>query len=406
MIKKVKRRFISIAMLAFLAVLLVTLVAVNWVNGYNVYNSIDQQLVFLADSDFGPPRGMLAAMPETIQEWVDMEAGDITSEDSYFIFSGGMMANVLDDELQTLSEATGMDAAAKLDELLAEGKDYGNFGSYRYYVASREVPYKVVFLRCTQEFSAMRSLLKTSILVGFVCLVAVFSLVTLLAGLVVRPFAQNIQRQKRFISDVTHELKTPLGVIMADLDMQVMDHGTSEWLENARSQTDHMTRLIDRLVTRSLLDESMHRAEAVRINLSLLAGDMLAEFEPTAKSKKLLLRAELAPGAEVYGSEESLREVITILLDNAVKYTPEGGNVFLQIRRGRHVALELSNTCPELEETDPERFFDRFYRDAAARGSQPGHGLGLSIARDLVEQSGGHIRVRLEGENIVFAVEF
>ena len=405
MIQKLKRRFIAIAMVAFLAVLLVTLVAVNCVNRYNVYQSIDQQLVYLAQSNFGPPRGMLAAMPETIQEWVDMEAGDITSEDSYFIFSGGMMASMLDNELSTLSLATGMDAGAKLEELLKGGKDYGTFGNYRYYVASRQAPYKVVFLRCTQEFSAMRSLLNTSMLVGFVCALAVFGLVTLLSGIVVRPFAENVQRQKRFISDVTHELKTPLGVIMADIDMQVMDHGSSEWLENARTQTDHMAVLIDRLVTRSLLDEAMQKAEAVLINFSLLAGDVLVVFEPAAIARNLTLRADIAPGVEIYGNEESLREVLSILLDNAVKYTPEGGVIRLSLTGGRRPVLEVANTCRGLTAEDMDRLFDRFYRGADARAAQEGHGLGLSIARDLMESQSGSVRARLENGDIVFVVE-
>ena len=405
MIQKLKRRFIAIAMLAFLAVLLVTLVAVNCVNCYNVYHSIDQQLVYLAQSNFGPPRGMLAAMPETIQEWVDMEAGDITSEDSYFIFSGGMVVSMLDHELTILSRATDMDAGAKLEELLAGGKDYGTFGNYRYYVASRETPYKVVFLRCTQEFSAMRSLLNTSILVGVVCALAVFGLVTLLSGIVVRPFAENVERQKRFISDVTHELKTPLGVIMADIDMQVMDHGSSEWLENARTQTDHMAVLIDRLVTRSLLDEAMQKAEAVLINFSLLAGDMLAAFEPAAMARNLILRADIAPGVEIYGNEESLREVLSILLDNAVKYTPEGGVIRLSLTGGRKPVLEVANICRGLTAEDVDRLFDRFYRGADARAAQEGHGLGLSIARALMESQGGSIRARMENGDIVFVVE-
>lgn len=405
MIKTLKRRFIAIAMLAFTAVLLVTLVAVNCVNRYNVYNSIDEQLVYLAGSNFGPPRGMLAAMPETIQEWVDMEAGDITSEDSYFIFSGGMMESMLDNELNTLSQATGMDGEAKLEELLAGGKDYGNFGGYRYYVAQREAPYKVVFLRCTQEFDAMRSLLQTTVIVGLVCALAVFLLVTLLSGMVVRPFAENVERQKRFISDASHELKTPLGVIMADLDMQVMDHGQTEWIENAQTQTDHLVRLIDRLVTLSLLDETLHRAEAVLISFSLLTGDTLAEFESAAKTRGLSFRADIAPGVEVYGNEDSLRELLHILLDNAVKYTPEGGGIHLRLTGGRKTVLEVSNTCPPMDTEELERLFDRFYRDDYTRGERNGHGLGLSIARDIIAQAGGTIRAHSEGGNIVFTVE-
>lgn len=405
MIQKLKRRFIAIAMLAFLAVLLVTLVGVNVINRHNVYDGIDRQLEYLAASNFGPPRGMLAAMPETIQEWVDMEAGDITSEDSYFIFSGGMTASIFDNELNTLSNAAGMDAGAKLQELLQGGKDFGDFGQYRYYVARRDAPYRVVFLRCSQEFEAIRSLLNTSVTVGFFCTLAVLGLVTLLSGMVVRPFAENIERQKRFISDVSHELKTPLGVIMADLDMQVMDHGQTEWLENAQTQTDHMACLIDRLVTMSLLDESMQRAEAVLINLSILTEDAAEEFLPAALARNLRMETSVTPGLELYGNDSSLRELLNILLDNAVKYTPEGGFIKVALHRGRKTVLTVSNTSPGLKAEELERVFDRFYRASGSRASQPGHGLGLSIARDIAAQAGGSVRAHMEEENIVFTVE-
>lgn len=406
MIKSLKRRFIAIAMLAFFAVLIVTLVAVNCVNRHNVYQSIDRRLEYLAESDLGPPRGMLAELPMSIQEWMDMEGSELMSVESYFIFSGGMMAQMRDHELRTLSEAAGMDAEAKLEEILAGGKDFGNFGPYRYYAAERGTLYHVVFLRCGNEFSAMRSLLKTSIVVGLVCALAVFALVTLMSGLVVRPFAENVERQKRFISDVSHELKTPLGVIMADVDMQVMDHGSTEWLENARTQTDHMAMLIDRLVSRSLLDETMQRAEAVLINLSLLTEDALRELEPMARARSLTVTADIAPGAEVCGNEAALREVISILLDNAVKYTPEGGRIQLRLSGGRKTVLEIGNDCRGLQNMDLERLFDRFYRADATRASQEGHGLGLSIARDILSQSGGTIRARMEGgETILFTVE-
>ena len=406
MIKSLKRRFIAIAMLAFCAVLIVALVAVNCVNRYNVYRSIEQRLVYLAESDLGPPRGMLAELPMSIQEWMDMEGSELMSVESYFIFSGGMLNQMLDHELTTLSEAVGEDAGAKLQEILTEGRDFGNFGVYRYYVAERGAMYHVVFLRCGNEFSAMRSLLKTSIVVGLVCTLAVFALVALLSGLATRPFAENMERQRRFISDVSHELKTPLGVIMADLDMQVMDHGVTEWLENAQTQTDHMAALVDRLVSRSLLDETMQRAEAVLINLSLLTADTLRELEPMARIGQRTVTADIAPGVELYGNEEALREILSILLDNALKYTPPGGEIALRLSHGRRTVLEIGNDCENLQGVELERLFDRFYRADATRASQEGHGLGLAIARELLAGAGGSIRARLEGgSRIVFTVE-
>ncbi len=249
MIKKLQIRFIRIAMEAFLAVLLVLLVGLNAVNRYKTYSSIDTRLTYLAESTLGPPHGMMAITPWELRRWLNLNNNGIMSESSYFIVSGYMAPDVRRQQLGILSMVIDQDAAELLEDILAGSEDFGNVKQYRYHIASRGNNYRVVFLYCDNEFSAMRSLLQTSLLVGFGCFLLVLTLVTLLSKRVIRPFAENIENQKRFISNASHELKTPIGVIMSDLDMQILEGGPSEWLENAQLHADHLTLRVDQLTT-------------------------------------------------------------------------------------------------------------------------------------------------------------
>lgn len=408
MIKNLRSRFIRIVMESFLVVLLLILIGVNLINTRNVYAGIDSRLDYLAESAMGPPVGMVMSTPEEIRSWVDLNSAGIMNESSYFIFSGAMTGPILDHQLEVLSAATELDAAALIGSILADPKTRGDVGQYRYFVAERSVPYKLVFLRCETEFTAIRSLWQTSVLVGLISFLLVLLMVTLLSGRVIRPFAQNIESQRRFISNASHELKTPLGVIISDLDMQIMEDGkSSEWLENAQLQADHLSLLIDQLTTYSLLNEKKQDAAALPVDISALGEGILSDFRPLALSKGQTLEADIEPGVSVPGNEDALRTLMSVLMDNAVKYAPEGGCIRLSIRREKKAVIQLTNTCGDLSDIDLTQIFERFYRAPGHRASQEGHGLGLSIAQEIASLYGGSIRAEgsADGRSVTFTAE-
>lgn len=405
MIARLRKRFVLIVMEAFAVVLILILLGVNLVNRYNVYSDIDSRLTYLAESAMGPPLGMVASTPGVIRSWVDLNAEGIMNETSYFIFSGYMTENILQHQLEVLTEASGQDADALLHAILTDGPARGNAGPYRYFAAGREAPYKVVFLRCENEFSSMRSLLQTSILVGLVSLLLVLSLAALLSGRAIRPFAENIENQRRFISNASHELKTPLGVIMSDLDIQIMETGRTEWLANAQLQADHLSLLIEQLTAYSLLGEQK-RPDHIPVDLSALGEAILSDFRPLALSRDQTLSADIEPGVSVPGSADTFRTLLSVLLDNAVKYTPEGGHIRLAVHREKKAVIRLTNTCDPRDDVNLDHIFERFYRSPKNRASQEGHGLGLSIAHDIAAMYGGSIRAdRTEAGDIEFTVE-
>ena len=406
MIRNLRSRFIRIVMEAFLAVLVLILLGVNLVNRHNTYAGIDSRLTYLSESAMGPPVGMVASTPAVVRNWVDMNSAGIMNETSYFIFSGAMTGSILDHQLEMLSAVTERDAAALLQEILAGSPDRGNVGQYRYYVADRGTPYKIVFLRCESEFTAMRSLLQTSILVGLVSFLLVLLLVTLLSGPVIRPFGENIENQKRFISNASHELKTPLGVIISDLDMQVLESGETEWLQNAQIQADHLALLIEQLTTYSLLTEKKQNDAAVPVDLSALGESVLSDFRPLALSRGQTLSADITPDVCLQGNGDALRTLLSVLLDNAVKYAPDGGTICLRVRREKKAVIEVTNTCEGAEAMDLPRLFERFYRAPEHRADPDGHGMGLSIAQEIASMYGGTIRAETpDKDSVAFIVE-
>ncbi len=407
MTQKLRRRFILIATQAFAAVLLLTLLAVNLVHLSNVYRSLDNRLDYLAGSRLGPTRGMLAMLPEEIQNWVDVEADGIMQEDYYFIFSGYMREDQRLRELESLSASAGEDAGAFLDALVSGDRERGNFGSYRYYmVQGGSLNYKVVFLSAEKEFFSIRSLLKSSVLVGLACFALVFLLVALMSGPAVKPFVENIERQKRFITDASHQIKTPLGIIAADVDILAMEQGDSEWTQSARGQIDLLADLADGLVILSQLEESVTPPEIAPFRPQDRLVALLDSFTPQILEKNIRLEKELRFPGELLDDGTSFEHLAQILLENAVKYTPPGGYIQVLLRRERKgCLLQVINDCETPEEIDTERIFQRFYRTDSARAQSPGHGIGLSIARNIAENRGWKLSARCSDRQITFRAE-
>ena len=406
MIRKLRIRFTTIVMEAFLAVLVLILLGVNLINTHNVYAGIDSRLDYLAESEMGPPVGMIWSTPPVVRSWVDQNLTGMMNESSYFIFNGFMTGPILEHQLEVLTEATGRDGAALIALILNGSKDRGDVGNYRYFVADRGTPYRLVFLRCESEFASIRSLWNTSLLVGLVSLALVLLLVSLLSGTATRPFADNIERQRRFISNASHELKTPLGVIMSDLDMQILEGGETEWLQNAQLQADHLAILIEQLTAYSLLGESKRHVAAIPVDISALGEDILAAFRPLSLSRNQTMTSDIEPNVSVTGNDDALRTLLSVLMDNAVKYTPEGGSIRLAVRQEKKAVIELTNTCDDVADIDLDHLFERFYRAPGQRAAQEGHGLGLSIAQEIAALYGGTIRARCsDSDSITFTVE-
>ena len=288
-------------------------------------------------------------------------------------------------------------------QVLDRNKDEGQIGELAFVVRTRPGYTLVAFLDNTFANSSMDMLIRNFLIVGTCALVVLFFISLFISKLIIRPLAENDKRQKQFISDASHELKTPISVIGANADMLSREIGDNEWLSNIQYENERMGTLV-----RQLLDLS--RAENAQVPMELLdlsrvvAGDALA-FESLAYDNGRTISSNIEENIHVMGNRTQLEQLVSVLLDNAIRYST-GIGIEVALRKQAHSAiLSVSNEGEEISPEKMEHLFDRFYRVDEVRNSEDNHyGLGLSIARAVAERHKGKIEVSCTGGKVVFTV--
>ena len=234
----------------------------------------------------------------------------------------------------------------------------------------------------------------------------VFGLVLLFSRRAILPYLKNMEAQKQFITNASHELKTPLTAISTSADVLAMEHAEDEWVRNIQTQAGRLSRLITDLVTLSRLDEEDPFPVRTAFSLSDALWEIREPFVSLALARGKAYTQDIADGLTVVGDRAAIQQMVSILLDNALKYSPAGGSIRLTARRcGKRAELTVANTVDPALHADPDRLFDRFYRaDEAHSGAVSGTGIGLSIARATVEAHGGKISARQTDRSITFQV--
>ncbi len=259
---------------------------------------------------------------------------------------------------------------------------------------------KYAFADMSAERSSLTGFLLTSLLVGAGGLGAFFVASLFLAGWALRPVQKAWERQRRFVADASHELKTPLTVILTNIGI-LLAHPQdtiaqqSKWVENTKAEADRMKRLVDDLLFLAKADAPRLPQAHQEINLSDTVWSALLPFESIAYEEGLTLTSEITPGLKTSGSEGELRQLVAILLDNACKYAGEMGRVTLQLEQsGDHARLSVNNTGKPIDPAHLPHLFERFYRaDESRCRKQDGYGLGLSIAKQIAENHRARIAV-------------
>ena len=217
-----------------------------------------------------------------------------------------------------------------------------------------------------------------------------------------KPVAESYEKQKQFITDANHELKTPLTLILTNVDIAEAELGTNEWLDDIRSEGHRMTELVNQLVALSRMDEENVSAEVSEMDLGEIVSDTISEFQPLAAEQGQRIIVDVDPNLQYRGEEALLRRLISILMDNAVKYCDEGGEIRVCLKRRKFVVLTVENAYRNVDAIELGRLFDRFYRADKAR-TAGGYGIGLSIARMIVQKHRGEITAyRKDGTHIGF----
>ena len=389
MMHNLRLKFIRIAMAALAATVLLIAAAINVMNWLNVRSEIRETASFLAESD-----GMVS--PERANEWAgkNRHRKNVLTQSVYFIARAGRNGSLQIERQGRMEAVSQDDAAVLLEQAAASGRESGFTEEYFYQrFSSRGNTVSWLFLNCESYLTASRNLLLFS---GIICLFGIlFSLlvVSLLSRKAIQPFVRNEQKQKRFVTDASHELKAPLAVISANMDVLALKDPDNPWINGTRNQVSSMRNLVEDMVYLSRADETDRPAEKKPLDLKQLLLETAEPYQAMAEFRNQSFHCEAEDSLRVQGDDAALRRVVAILCDNAVKYTPENGAIFLRAyAAGRNVVIETENPPVQpLTEEDCARLFDRFYRadEARSRDHQSGYGIGLSIAQAVIDRHGG-----------------
>ena len=404
MIRRLRRKFVFLCMGVVFAVMLAVVALMNGLFIARANAMLDGTLAFLTENggDF-PDRGDRGALRPhrgpRLPDWGGMsldspEAPFVTRHFSVQFDEGGAPASINTDSIAAVTAGEAVDYARRALEKSASGY----LGVYRYRVSATDAGALAVFLDASAQLGSMRQFLAISASVALAVCLAVLLLALLFAGRAVRPIAQSVERQRQFITDAGHELKTPLTIISANCEVLEMELEQNEWLAGIEKQVARLRKLVADLVTLSRLDEGRPAGAHARFSLSDAVCDTALAFSAAAERAGKRLSLSVEPDVSISGDEAALRQLVSILMDNAVKYARPNGEIAVSLRGGRRPALIVENDCENIGALPLDRLFDRFYRFDPARTGDGSHGLGLSIARSIAESQRAALRAEKSGD--------
>lgn len=400
MIEQLRHSFIKSAMMSVTLVLVLLIGSVNLVNACSVNRDLNNMLTMLTENrgsmpDYFP-RDKDNEKPKDPKERPPANFNEETPFSTrFFVLRYTNDGRLLNTDLDHIASVTETDTDAYLQFALAHGPGTGYRDIYKYrIVQSEDGSWLAVFLDCRDELHSIRDYGLASILALAASIGLVYILILALSRKAMAPVAQSVEKQKQFITDASHELKTPLTVITTSLKVLEMDVGPQKWIDKAQDQVEHLKKLVNQLVTLSRLDEEKPPLTLTQFSISEAVQETAESFRDFAAANNRILELAIARELTYYGDEYAIRQLVSILMDNAVKYSDENGRICLTLEKTKKgILLRAFNTCPEMDIAETDKLFDRFYRIDKSRSKQSGgFGIGLSIARGIVQAHGGSIR--------------
>lgn len=287
-----------------------------------------------------------------------------------------------------------------------KGKIEGKYDNLLYRIADKGNYILIAFLDNTVVQNSAGTLLNYTLMFGAVALIILFFIAQYLANRIVQPLEESYQKQRQFISDAGHELKTPVAVVNANIELLTRQLGKNQWLDNIQYENDRMSSLIIQLLELARTENVTPTMEDLDFS-HLVMGEMLP-FETIAYEKGLLLNSEILPDIHVHGNATQLKQLVSILIDNAISHSENGKEVMLVLKRVKnHAVLSVINDGDPIPEQERKQLFERFYRTDDARSDHGQHyGLGLAIAKAIVESHKGTIQIVCDQGKVSFITKF
>lgn len=390
MLQKLRMKFILLTMALLFLVLTVIMGTVNLLNYRHVLDSADQTLeILLAGNGRFPDKFNPDKKP--FDQKISPELPFETRYFTVFLAEDGTALLTDTGKIAAVTPETAIDYA---EEVWTSRHTKGFVKEYRYAVQKNSAGSMIVFVDCGRQLNSARAFLLISAGISFAAFFIVSLLLYILSARIVKPIADSYEKQRQFITNASHDLKTPITIIDADMDILEMDYGENEWMQDIRRQTTRLTELIQELVFLSRMEEKENYFQMIDFPISDVVEETAESFESLAVTQGKVFTVQIQPMLSYCGDEKAIRRLMTILLDNALKYSDEKGSITISFEKAdRTLRLIVHNTCAPIDTEDIKNLFERFYRGDKSRNSQTGgYGIGLSIAKAIMEAHNGTIK--------------
>lgn len=361
---------------------------------YNVViNEADKTLSVLSKNDGSFPT-------ENYSDWLPPGMSpEVPFESRYFSVFISSSNNAISVETKQIFSIDTKTVIQYADKALKSNSENGFIERYRYMVQKESDGIRIVFLDCGRKLSLYYDFANTSIKMALLGYFVISILVCFFIGRFMKPVKESHEKQKRFITDAGHEIKTPLTIIRANIDVLEMDIGENEYLDDIKSQINRLTGLTNDLVYLSKIEEQDIVVEMDEFSLSDVSDDIISSFETLAKSQNKEIVRNIQDDLTIFGNKKAISNLISILMENAIKYSPENDVIFIDIKQQSKKALIVvkNKSTNSIPNDSIKHIFERFYRADQSRNSETGgHGIGLSMAKAIVSIHKGKISANLD----------
>lgn len=407
MIYSLRKKFILISTISVFSVLFVIFVIMCVMNLMQLNHTMDTLVDAIVSNDGVFPEHDESGrpFPSGGSSYMDIITKETPFSTRFFTAWLGEDGRVISVNVESVFSISEAQSREYVEDALEKNSERGWVSNYRFRIFWSGNGTAIVFVNGEMNRMMSNRFLLTAFLVLVGSGMAVLVLIIIISKRAVRPVAESYEKQRQFITDANHELKTPLTLILSNLDIVETEVGKNEWLDDMRSEGERMRTLINQLVTLSRMDEDHANLCICPFDLSNAVLDTASEFQLLADERKEALSAEVEPSVEYHGDEGLIRHLLAILLDNAVKYCDDGGKIKVTLHKRRHPVMIVENTYGNVDDLELERLFDRFYRADKSRAFDGSFGVGLSIARAIAKNHHGDISAYKKERTIGFKVE-